>query len=176
MLDVKNYFCAAAITFLLFFFSSCARQHVSTKYKTPLFVAMPSNHRIFDNLAPLLYEAVYKRFTSSGWTLVQNAGDGYQLKINITEWKPQHRFISKDVVLLHEQRNFGLIYRLYNFTHDIVFEQKQSYTVLLSRPQNPLMNTQFMHFELEQLFGRIARDIERSIRQFLAKRADDDVI
>lgn len=155
------------------FFSSCAyqdnQQKGLVKPCTPLFIAMPKNREIFDNIGPSLYEALYKRFSLNGYKLVGSPGKGYQLIVSIERWEPVHKLVSPDVVLFHEERILEISYQVRDFTDKVVLEKKRICTLLLSKPENPILNTDFVHFELERLLVRIARDIELYIRPFFIK-------
>lgn len=162
------------------FFSSCGYKkmvHVDMEgVRIPLFIAMPKNTDVFDNIGPLLYEALYRRFSLVGYRMVGVPRDGYQLCVSIQSWAPVQKVISPDVVLLHEQRALEILYKVCDFAGTVVFEKQGKFTVLLSKPENPILNTDFMNFELERLFIRVARDIELSIRPFFIKRFAHDVI
>jgi hypothetical protein len=137
---------------------------------------MPRNPEIFDNIAPSLYEALHKQFSLTGYNLVYSPRNGYQLTVVIENWKPLHKFISHDVVLFHERRTLEVSYQVRDFTNKVVCEKKHTGTLLLSKPENPILNTDFVHFELERLLVRVARDIELNVRPFFIKRCTHDVI
>lgn len=160
---------------LLFFFSSCGRQDGGSSelqhVQTPLFIAMPENTGIFDNIGPSLYEAVHNRCASAGYTLVAAPEDGYRMALIIKRWEPVHKLVSPDVVLLHEQRILEVVCQVRNFADDVVYEKNHAFTLLISKPKNPILNTDFVHFELERLLVRAARDIEYAMRTFFMKKA-----
>ena len=165
---------------LFIFFPSCAyrtcQQRTIHEMNIPLFIAMPKNPEIFDNIAPQLYEALYKHFSLSGYNLVSAPCDGYELTVVIKRWTPINKFISPDVVLFHERRTLEVLYQVRDFTHKVVLEKKCKRTFLLSKPENPILNTDFVYFELDRLLPCIARQIELNIRPFLLKQfTHDDV-
>ncbi len=143
-------------------FSGCSRQHV-VSVTTPLFIQFPINTHVFDNIAPLLYEAVHQQLLHAGFLLVDQADHAYCLVITIKSLDPSQKNISPDVIL-HSYR-VRMVYniRLLNYQHKEIFNHTDTCAILISKPRNPTLNDTFIHHMYQALASRAARLIQQQL-------------
>lgn len=158
---------------VLLFWSSCAfRKPLISDFaiknaNIPLFIQMPTNVVVFDHLSPLVYQALHRHFMRIGYVLVDQPDHGYVLHIDIKRLDQTNKLISPDIVLLHYTLRLELACTLFNFNHNVVAQNKFFFSSLISKPRNPILNSDFLDFEYKRLLERAAPKIEYYFRSYL---------
>ena len=171
-------FCIQAfmLGFLLLSCSSCLYQHLSISSfsgkEIPIFIAMPRNPLIFENISPVIYDAVYNQYRQVGYELVDTQSDGYTVAITIKNMTTPIKFVSPDIVLLHYRIKLELDVQLLNFNQEVVAQKLFVFTRIISEPRDPALNTAFTDYEYRRLLEHAAPKIERYFRPFLIKAFD----
>ena len=146
--------------FILALTSSCAYRkslitHTNIKNcKIPLFIQLPENKFVFDNLAPLVYETMIQRFARVGYYLVNERKNGYLLKISIKSLDPQTKFVSPDVLLFHVRMKIVLLCELFNFNNTLITTKTFHGTTLISKPIDPILKSDFFYFEYKKILSQ----------------------
>lgn len=138
----------------------------------PLFIQMPRNLLVFDNVAPLLYDAVHEQYALIGYHLVDTAAKGYTLKIKIKNLEPTTKLVSPDIILLHYVVRLELECELLDFAGKSKARKTFLSSGLISKPQNPTLNSDFLDFYYKRLFRQAAHKIEHYFRRFLTEDSD----
>jgi len=161
------------LSLFLLTFSACLHKQENfshyqiKKADVPLFIEMPKNNLVFDNISPCAYQALYQHFQRLGYRLVNHHHDGYVLKIKIKNLDFLNKLISPDVLLFHATIRIELLCQLFNFDNKLITEKTFSCPSLISKPRSPILNSDFLEFTYNRLFTRTAPKIEQYIRPFL---------
>jgi hypothetical protein len=135
----------------------------------PVFIELPKNDLVFENISPLVYEIFTEHFERVGYRVMEKAADGYTLGVTIKRLDPSYRYISPDIVLFHTTILLELLVQLHNYKGDVVAQKSFTYTTLISKPQNPILNSDFLDFEYTRLLKKAAPKVEQYFRPFLLK-------
>ncbi len=135
--------------------------------RIPLFIEIPRNTHTFDNLSPLAYEALHKHFTRVGYNLVDRPECGHTLRVIIKRLEPQCKLVSPNIILLHYSARLELDCMLLDFNHTMVARKTFFFSSLISKPRNPIINSDFIDFEYRRLFERSIPKIEHFFRPHL---------
>lgn len=171
----KHFFNVIFFVSLMLLTSSCIYRkslitHTNIKnYRIPLFVQLPENKFVFDNLAPLVYETMMHRFTRTGYYLVNQREDGYLFKITIKSLNPQTKFVSPDIILFHVCMKIILHCELFDFNNNLIAHKTFQGTTLISKPIDPILKSDFFYFEYKKVLERMAPAIEHHFRLILMK-------
>jgi hypothetical protein len=133
----------------------------------PVFVSMPESNFVFDNIAPIVYQALFQHFQKIGYTVVCQENNGYVLKTIIKKLDPYQKYVSPDVLLFHSEITLEVHCQLYNFVQKLVAEKTFCFSTLISKPRKPTLTSNFLIFEYEKLMRRSAPRIEQFFRPYL---------
>jgi len=152
--------------------ASCSRQNTISDVairnaQIPVFIEMPRNPLVFDNIGPQLYQAVHNHFLRIGYILVDSSHNGYTVRMKTKELEPTTKLVSPDIVLMHSIIRLEVECVLYDFKQRIVAQKTFFFSSLISKSKNPILNSDFVDFEYTQLFEKAAPIIERFFRKFL---------
>lgn len=148
--------------FVLLFFSSCSRQQI-VSIATPLFINFPLNTHVFDNIAPVFYEALHQQLMRTGFSIVDQPQHAYRLLIEIKSLEPFQKNISPDIVLLSYKVRMEYNIKVLNYAGAVVFNHHDSCAILISKPRNPMLNDTFIYFTYQTLANRAARLIQQQL-------------
>lgn len=132
-----------------------------------VFISMPRNNVVFDNVAPLVYQALYRQYTRLGYQVVDSKEKGYVLEAHIKSLEPTTRFVSPDIVLVHVIIRLEIECRLLNFTGQEVAKKTFFFSSLISKPRNPIINSDFVDYGYNKLLERSVPRIEHFFKQYL---------
>ena len=135
----------------------------------PIFISMPRNTQVFENISALVYQSLSRHFTRLGYLLVDNPDVGYILKTTIKSLDPAIKYASPEVILLHMTMRLELDCCLLNFKKEIVSQKKFYFSTLISKPRNPTLNSDFLEYEYARLLERSVPRIEHFFRNILFK-------
>lgn len=133
----------------------------------PVFLEMPRNPLVFDNISPLLSEALHHHFLRIGYCLVNTSRDGYTLRVRAKALEPVTKLVSPDVVLMHTKIRCEFECILLDYAQQVVAQKTFSFFTLISKSKNPILNSDFIDFEYRRLFQRAAPQIEHFFRPYL---------
>ncbi len=139
------------------------------KADIPIFIELPSNQLVFDNIVPLLYDSLYHHYVRVGYTLVNDQAHGYSIRVNVRALDPYNKLVSPDLVLMHYTVRAELDCILYNFNNEVVAQKTFLFSRLISKPRDPILSSDFLDFEYKRLFDRSVPAIERFFRPYLLK-------
>jgi hypothetical protein len=140
----------------------------------PIFLEIPQNQLVFDNISPLLAEALHHHYLRIGYSIVNKYNDGYTLRVRAKALEPTTKLVSPDIVLMHTKIHCDLECTLLNFSQHVVSQKIFSFFTLISKSKNPIFSSDFIVFEYSRLFERAAPQIERFFRPYLIKAFTQD--
>ncbi len=171
-------FFSSFLVLYLVFVSSCGIKRNLTfdcsakNAEIPLFLEFPQNDLVFENVAPLIYDVFMGHFERIGYNLVVKSTNGYTLRVIIRSLDPIYKYVSPDVVLFHATIKLELLVQLLNFKKDMIAQKTFLFTSLISKPQNPILKSDFLDFEYTRLLKKAAPKVEQFFRPFLLKDRD----
>jgi len=161
---------------VLFLFSSCSHQkelsikkNIVNNVDYPIFIQMPRNVVVFDNLSPILYGSLIDEFKRKGYKLSYNQKNSYILIIKIKNLFPVSKFISPDMLLYNTKIGLELHCKLFDVNNKLINEKSFLFSRLINKPKDPIMNTNFLDYQYKKIMIRASRKIETYIRRFLLK-------
>ncbi len=125
---------------------------------------MPHSKYVFDNMAPIVYQLVTDHFRCVGYTIVDNEQDGYSLELIIKDLSPRHNYVSPDVLLFHSSMRLDLECKLYDLNKKLIAQKCFSFSTLISKARNPIIDGSFLDFEYKKLMRRASAKIEQHFR------------
>ncbi len=173
---VRNHYIISFI--VLFALGSCGikRQAVYDfaikKADIPIFIEIPKNDLVFENISPLIYDVFTDHFERVGYRLVTKSSDGYSLCITIKSLDSIYKYVSPDIVLFNSVVKVDLFCQILNYNKDVIAKKSFTFTALVPKPQNPILNSDFTDFTYMCLLKKAAPKIEQYFRQFLLKSVD----
>lgn len=157
----------------LMLFSSCSKKSYLIsdlgvrQMKIPLYIEMPRNALVFDNISPLLYQAFHNHMLRVGYVLVNGPENGYTLRTNVKNLEQINKLVSSDIILFNYTVRIELECKLLDFNQKIVAQKTFLLSSLISKPKNPILNSDFLDYEYKRLFERSSPRIERFFRTYL---------
>jgi hypothetical protein len=144
------------------------RQNFSVRNNAvPIFVQMPTSSQVFENISPLVYDSIVEHLGLVGYKVSCRQSNAYTLKIIIKSLDPVQKYISPDVLLFNSTIKLELECQLLNFNKDIVASKSFCFYHLISKPKNPVTNSDFLDFEYKRLLKSAVLKIELYFRPFL---------
>ena len=133
----------------------------------PVFLEMPQNAFVFENVAPILYQSMHRHLLHIGYKLVDEQSMGYTVKFKILKLQPITKFVSSQLNLLHQQMTLDVECSLLNFKGQEVAKKSFSYSRLLSKARDPGMTNSFEDYVYTQLCQHLVVRIEAFLRPYL---------
>ena len=167
MLKLLSYF-----LFLVFLFPSCGYQkfsknQVMKNIHDPIFISMPKNPLVFDNISSIFYKSLFLTYKRLGYDLADGALGSFVLKTKIKSLNPVEKFVSPDLLLYNERIGLIVYCRMFDINKKLIAQKTFEYSRLISYPKDPIQNSKFLDFEYKKLMDRIAIRIERYFRGYL---------
>jgi len=166
---------AVFFSIVLLFFQSCALRHCTNQVvslsnrKIPLFIEMPENKLVFENLSPIVYDSLWNHFDRVGFTLVDSPRDCYVLKVAIKDVDSPYKFLSPDLLSYAVKMKIELLCQLFNKDQTMCVQKVFSFTTLISKAEDHVVNSSFIDFEYRRLLEREIHKIDHYFRPFLLK-------
>lgn len=156
----------------LFLISSCSKVFISFTPKDDsktIFIHMPKSNFVFDNIAPLVHRELTKHYRRTGYTLVNNSFQDYEMTILITSLTPQTKFISPDILLFHSTIQLTLECTLFDKSGAALTKKSFSFSTLINKARSPILRSNFLTYEYQKLLRRSVYKIEQHFRSFFLK-------
>jgi len=157
----------------LFLFSSCVRRrgsynYVSKQICSPVFLAIPDNVLVFDNISPVIYKSLYAYFNQVGYRLVDSEHDSFLLKFKVKSFDPVDKFVSPDLLMYGIRLRLELECQLFDQNKKILAQKIFYATTLVCKPKNSIMNSDFLESGYQKLMRRMSPRIEQYFRTYLS--------
>ncbi|MBU1007527.1 hypothetical protein KKA53_00375 [Candidatus Dependentiae bacterium] len=163
---------------IAFFFPSCLHKSCSKELASlggkeiRLCLEMPENKLVFENLSPIVYDALWCHFDRVGFKLVDTLGDCHVLKVTVKKNDSPYKFLSPDLLSYSVKMKIDLLCRLFDRNEKLCAQRLFSFTTLVSKAKDHVMNSGFIDFEYCRLFEREAYRIDQYFRPFLLKSVE----
>ncbi len=158
----------------LIFVNSCAYKNfshniVAQKVKTPVFIQMPENSLVFQNVSNLVYKSIYNYFARVGYRHSNSTKNAFVFKVKIKRLEPVQKFISPDLLLYDQNITLELDCSLFDVNNKLLASKSFSFFTLLSKPKNPILNSGFLDYEYTNLLRRSVPKVEQYFRKYFIK-------
>lgn len=163
----KNFF---LILFLPFFLSSCSKNNIKknhTQNQQSIFIEMPQNKLVFENLSSLVYESINSNFLRLGIKLTGDKKNSFYLRTLIENLDTDYKFLSPDLLTYTEKIRIDLNCQLFDSNDKLLNEKKFSFSTFISKPKDYSDNSSFLDFEYRKLLDRDSYRIARYFKKFL---------
>lgn len=160
--------------FLIFLFSSCVYKNRSliqendkrSSYTNfPLFIQMPENILVFENISHLVYKSLYEYFRCVGYNLVDSDKNSYILKTEITKLNPVDKFISPDLLTYGSIFEMEILCKAFDKEKKFIVQKNFTFSTLVFKSKNSKLNSSFFDFEFSKMMQkRVAPRIEQYFR------------
>ncbi len=158
---------------LVLFFASCSYQSVKKTYDQNrdinVFIQMPDNVLVFDNLSPVIYKKIHNHFHRVGYTLTNNEENAFSLKVKIKNVDNSQKFISPDILLYDLRMRLELQCKLFDKNKKLLEEKTFYFYSLISKPSNPILASKFFELAYKDLGKKAAPKIEQYFRKFFKR-------
>jgi hypothetical protein len=165
-------FAAFVCSFLvILFFNSCIYKKSSYNYvaknlSVPIFISIPENTTVFENVSPIIYKSVWNYYNNLGYNLMNKKENSYVLKIKLKSLEPTTKFISSDVILYSMQMKLELECTAFDKEQKQLAQKKFIFYTLISKPQNTILNPGVFEYEYNKLMQRACPKIEQYFRKY----------
>lgn len=172
---INKIFLAAAILCL----SGCQLKHGGSTYcvhksrRIPIFIELPGNKNVFENISSLVYDSLVSHFQRVGYKVVSASSSAYALRVTIKSLEPVQKYVSPDILLFHSTIKLELLCQLLNYRKEVVAERVFSFDRLISKPKNPVLNSDFLNYEYKRLMWLAASKIEQYFKKFIAQSVEE---
>jgi len=159
--------------FSLFLLTSCGRHYsfsqATYEIRPLLFIAMPQNVLVHENISPLFYTALRNHFHRLHYRLVPEPEEAFVLETKVLELSSSQKFISPDVVLYGYRLRIVVECSLVDPSGKIIARRPFTLSSLMSTSKNPILDDHFVDFELCGLLKRVAAKVglwvEKAVHQ-----------
>ena len=167
------------LSIALLLFSSCAARRLQfgrnlKSVNIPLFIEMPQNVVVFDDLSGFLYEALWSRCKSVGYPLkLYNQQGSFRLVTKIVDMDRESQLLSFDVVVHGFRVRLTVYCELYTSDGTLIDSTTFRFYDWFSRSKSPLLYGYYYREQYRALFsrwvGQIDYFIRAAIESYLAK-------
>lgn len=144
-----------------------SKNQVMKKIYDPIFISMPKNPLVFDNISSIFYKTLFLAYKKLGYNLSDSILGSFVLKTKIKSLDPVEKFVSPDLLLYNERIGLIVHCKILDVNKKLIAEKSFEYSRLISYPKDPIQNSKFLDFEYKKLMDRIAIRIERYFRAYL---------
>ncbi len=160
------------IVVILFFISSCAykknsflNKQKSKNSNVSVFIHMPDNFLVFENLSYIAYKAVVNHFRNVGYKVVDSDINSYILKIEIKKLDPLDKIISPDLLLYGSRMELKLLCSAFDKKGKLIKKKRFDFSTLICISKDSKLHSSFLDFEFSKLIkNRAAPNIEQYFR------------
>ena len=144
---------------LLLPLTSCCKQELPPP-DVDIFLAIPGNKSVFENIRSELYQTTHQHLLHAGFSLVDNPSDGYTLQLHLKRLDPLDKLISPDIVLVNYTAQLDFTLQIQTPGKQVIHSHDFSCATLISRPRNPILNSDFTYEAYRVLASRAARMVQ----------------
>jgi len=179
MLNINPRVIKFFLVILFFFLSACQLRRGGSTYcmrkhiNTPIFIELPGNDNVFENISTLVYDSLVSHFQRIGYKVVSSASSAYSLRVTIKSLDPVQKYVSPDILLFHSTVKMELFCELLNYRKEVVTQRSFSFDRLISKPKNPVLNSDFLNYEYKRLMWSAAPKIEQYFKKFIAQSVEE---
>lgn len=171
---IRSYYMFLVFFISAIFFPSClykkfSKEMLAVPSNISLFLEMPQNKLVFENLSAMLYDSLWNHFDRVGYSLKATKKNCYSLKVTIKDVDSSYKFLSPDLLTYAVKAKVELLCQLFDQQGRLKAEKVFHCSSLVSRAKDYVQNSSFYDFEYKKLFERYASKIDYYFRPILLK-------
>ena len=153
-------------------FNSCAYKttsyhSVAKNINSKIFIEMPKNILVFENISNIIYTAVWKRFKQLGYNLTSSSKNALTLKIKIKNLLNLHKMISEDVIVYSQQIRLDLDCDILDKNKKPIANKTFTFPFLFYKSKRTIMDHGYFKYSLKEIMEKTAAPrIERYFRKY----------
>ncbi len=157
---------------LLFLLNSCTYKKssyhtVAKNIRDPIFIQMPENVLVFENVSNVVYTCLWNRFKQLGYRLANKDQQTFLLKVKIKNLESLHKFISSDVIMYTKQIRLELFCQAFDKHKKLLVQKSFFFPMLFYNPKRTIMNSGYFEYKFKELMEkRAAPKIEHYFRKY----------
>ncbi|MBD3273617.1 hypothetical protein GF385_04690, partial [Candidatus Dependentiae bacterium] len=168
----KDFYIKTVLFLFILILPSCgyqkfSRNQVVKNIDEPVFIQMPKNPLVFENISSMLYKALFLTYKRLGYKLSEKQNNSFILKTKIKSLEPIEKFISQDLLLYNVRIGISISCKLVGKNQKVLAEKIFEHSRLISFPRDPIQSSKFLDYEYKKLMDRISIKIEHYFRVFL---------
>ena len=170
--NILYIFCQIFFLAGLLIFPSCVRERryscsVVNLQNRKIFIEMPKNAMVFENIAPLVYEALWNHFDRVGFDVVDKPHNSFILSVSIENIEPAYKFISTDLLTYAFRVGMKVSCKLYDKNKNVLAQKLFYFSTIVSKPKRSVLLSSFLDFEYKRLLERNVSQIDYYFRPFI---------
>jgi len=166
------YYLILTIIVGLLLFNSCAYKKsschsVAKNINSSIFIEMPENVLVFENIADTIYTCIWRRFKQLGYNLIKTNKNAFTLKIKIKGLANLHKLVSSDVIMYSEQMKLELLCKIFDKNNKLIIEKNFYFPFMRYKAKRAIMDPDYFKYTLREIMEkRAAPKIERYLRKY----------
>ena len=132
-------------------------------------IRMPKNKVVFENLSPIVYDALWQHFEHVGFSLAERKAGCYSLRVTIKNIDTDYKFLSPDLLSYATKIRIELLCELFDKEDKPCAKKLFVFRTLISKAENCVENSKFADFEYKRLLRREVHKIDQYFRPFIFK-------
>lgn len=132
-----------------------------------LCIEMPENRLVFENVASMLYTALWEQYERLGYRLVTKRSASHVLRVKIKNIVTGHKFLSSDLLTYGIRKRVVLEAVLSAFRDGVLASKIFTFSVFVPKAKDHVLNSSFVDFENKNLFERAAYKVEQYFRSHI---------
>lgn len=131
-----------------------------------LYIEMPENKLVFENVSALLYRSLWDHFDRAGYTLHKEQ-DAFRLNTCIEKIDASHKYLSPDLLTYAVRVRVDILCKLYDKKGILIKQKVFNFATLVSRSKDYVENSQITDFEYVRLFDRYVHKIDTYFKRYV---------
>lgn len=160
---------------LILIITSCVKKENKLKEQKfipseSLFIEIPRNTLVFDNLSPILYECLWNHFKRAGYKLQTNSSDAYRLSTKIKDLQEADRLVSPDILTYGFRAILKLECTLTDNNGKTIESKDFTFKLWTFKSENPALHQFYLNTQYQEMLDRAAIKIDHYFRKFFIKK------
>ena len=156
-------------------FSSCLKKQDSYVSSTipkhsKIFIKMPRNTQVFENVAPIVYNALWDQFDRVGFEVVDTSQNCFSLQVDIKKIEPTYKFFSPDLLTYSFKLEMELQCTLFDSAKKMHAQKTFCFSTIIPNPKGSVLISAFLDFEYKRLLRIHVSKIYYHFRSLLQEK------
>ncbi len=164
----------AILSFLLLLPGCGAKQQSPSSLRVhttiPLFIEMPQNPLVFEDLSPLIYDELWSHYKRAGYVLAHDKKDSYCLRVTITHLDEIGKLVSPDVLTYGYKVKLSLACQLFDPHNDLLGAHTFRFYKWVYKPKSPILDPHYLHAYYRSLLAYSVPKIDYYFRRYFPNK------
>lgn len=163
------------LSILFIFISGCAKNTDRLREEKfipteALFIEMPRNTLVYDNLSPIVYESLWNHFKRVDYKLQTHAEGAYRLSTKIKDLKEADRLVSPDIMTYGFRAILTMECTLCDKEGKKIDSKTFIFTKWTFKSNNPSLHQLYLNTQYQEMLDRAVIKIDHYFRKFFIKK------